>query len=184
MIHQRMRYSSYEEYADVEMGIRHPNSIDIGNWQWSEEGELFTPRAGTSIVIAAHNQNSQRGLVGHFGNIASADDEPTSHQNMFHHALEQVESLGELAATAIWMCGGAPNIAKDGSDANRGNRVYAERYLRRYIAELDTKPEVVVVEWSGEGRMVDVDLDCMTGILVVHNYPNEEQKVNPAGFRA
>lgn len=151
-------------------------SSDIGMSQWKAgAGSLLTTGASTCIILAAHNGETHRGLIGHFGAII-AERGGYEDGDMFRQAIEEVLRLGGLDTTSVWLGGGAPNIYK-GRDNVAEDRQYSQEKVEGMGVES-------VIEWSPAGHVIDAELDCQSGILVVHDYPETAVSLGSRAARA
>ena len=173
MFRERLRYENRSgiKFLFTEYNIR--EDIDMGSFRIGD-GTLFTSAAFTCIALAAHNSESGRGLVGHFNSIASLGQH--SSQEPFRDALSSIASLGKAEHTDIWLGGGSPSISR-GEDIVLTDRQLAEGAVTEFAANFRLPENHVEVEWSDEAHVVDVELDCPSGVLVVHDYPDMPMRV-------
>lgn len=146
------------------------DDVDMGGWKVSSK-ELKTSGASTCIVLAAHNESTRQGMIGHFSSIAEEPPGDFRHGQSFREAIAAINSLGDPTATTIWLGGGAPFI-EDGKDSVEQDRSLAEELTSQYIKDSVIPETQLEIEWSEQGRVLDIELNCEIGILVVHNYPN------------
>lgn len=159
----------YEGAGPVDLLFAHNAASDIAMGEWTRSDEmLYSLGASTCIILAAHNEETERGLMGHFSCISDGPDVPYSNQASFNEALAAIPDLGDPLMSSVFLGGGKPCVLDD-EDTVEADRVYAERAVMDVAQRIKLPGDQVVVEWSEADRAIDVELDCATGILVVHN---------------
>jgi hypothetical protein len=143
--------------------------IDPGKYHMGN-GNLVTTAASTCIVLAAHNEQTRRGLLGHFSAVTEESQEGQDSKRSLEKALDAVGSLGDPEATSIWLGGGAPHMQAE-IDMTEQDRAYVNRKVHEVAAGLKIGGDQIDIAWSGAGRVIDVELDCSKGVLVAHDYP-------------
>lgn len=168
-----LRYESSEPvsliFADSFVG-----EVDMGTWEISAD-RLFSMGVLTCIVLAAHNDETNRGLLGHFSAVAKPDA-GYSDKQIFQTALKEVANLGDPLATSLFLGGGTAHD-KTGIDTVEPDRRYAEERVREFCSDFRLPNDQVSIEWSQPDRAIDVELDCATGILAVHNSPKNSMRI-------
>jgi hypothetical protein len=141
----------------------------MGEWRISED-RLATYGASTCIVLAAHNSETGKGLLGHFSSISERESGNFRHGEEFRQSIDALSQLGEHQHNSIWLGAGKPLIV-DGIDTVMPDRKLAQRAILGYLDEHGTPIEQVKVVWSAPQRVMDVELNCLTGRLDVYDYP-------------
>lgn len=170
MEHKIQRFDSFSAMVNSKEGQELPRDIDMGEWGIGQD-ELMTFGASSCLVIAAHNEQTRRGLVGHFSSIAKSGGGEHRHQESFLSAVDGLNRLGNPQDNCIWLGGGAPHVM-NGVDESEPERQFAEIAIRRYIDENDMPIPQAKVQWSGPGSVVDIELDCPSGVLSINEYPD------------
>lgn len=146
--------------------------VDIGEWEISEGGDLMTSGSSSCILLVAHNEASRKGLLGHF----SAIDEPgqglKSDKASFLEAIAAIHGLGDPSQTSIWVGGGAPFTEGD-KDTAEPMRDFAEKTVHDTAKSLGLSAEQTRFQWSQPNHVLDIELDCQLGCLLVHDYPKQ-----------
>lgn len=140
--------------------------ISMGEWGTSY-GHLLTSGASTCTILAAYNNATRQGLLGHFSDVAG----DSANQNKFNEALSHIKDLGRLASTDIYLAGGSPFLDKNSQDTVEGDRNYCTSEVEKYLASQALSLSQLTVEWNGQGEVVDVEINCPEAILAVHDYP-------------
>jgi hypothetical protein len=144
---------------------------DIGQGEWRMgNGNLVTSAASTCIILAAHNEQTKRGLLGHFSAVTEESQEGQDSKRSLDEALDVIGSLGDPEATSIWLGGGTPHLQAE-IDTAEQDRAYVDRKIHEVAASLKIGEDQIDTAWSEAGHIIDVELDCAKGILVAHDYP-------------
>lgn len=141
------------------------DDIGMGEWRLGTN-TLISTSASTCILLAAYNDRTKRGLVGHFTALATKNAADRSDIMQFAEASREVKTLGDLEGTVAWLGGGALVRSMEAE-------VEADRLLaRKILSELSALPADDIAEtWSPADKTADVQLDCNSGLLAVHLYP-------------
>lgn len=146
--------STTDTAIHLENRQRHPSEeeVIVGEWRRSR-GKLFTNHACTCILLAAFNDESQEGLLGHF----DAFDEP------LESALEATRNLGGIATTDIWVGGACARLRDERTAAAiKEDRAYVLGRMQQL--GLPTP----LTRWlQGDEIGMHADLDCTNGTLRV-----------------
>lgn len=181
----RVEVLRYEDSGDVRTALIEADVEDIDTCKVSEPNEqLYTAGAGPCVVMAAHNQTTHKGLVGHFTGVEPSSPAreagiASDEIQTFEEAVQALLALGDPSETAIWLGGGAPFI-EAGRDTVNPSRQRAEEIIKQCVPEMGILSGNVQIEWSQRERVVSLELDCRLGFLVVHNYPAELQNWDEA----
>lgn len=169
----QLRKVQYEGAQPIQLLFCDPARGDIGMGESRVSSDrLLTTGVATCIVVAAHNQETRRGLLGHF--VTLSTDEAFSDKDSFHAALDDIAHLGNPLMTSVFLGGGTPFISEDdGQNVVTEDRRYAEEETRKLCAGFKLPSDQVIVEWSELGRAIDIELSCVEGVLVVHNSPKD-----------
>ncbi len=145
--------------------------INMGESRISSD-RLLTTGISTCTAIAAHNQETKRGLLGHFTTLST--DEKFSDKQNFHAALSNIVNLGDPLATSIFLGGATPLACENGGqDIITEDRQYAEAETRKLCDSFRLPSDQIMVEWSALNRAIDVELGCAEGILIIHDSPKD-----------
>jgi hypothetical protein len=171
MIYEVVKYEQAQAVQLMFSQEHGGRDIDTDDWEISDSG-LYTSGAAPCIVMAGHNPESGRGLLGHFPSVAdhrkAAGSEHT-HAEKFESAVEDLIRLGEPRTTEIWLGGGAPFMF-EGLDTVTPDREQARRVAADHLSKMDLTGDLLNIRWSDMGHSIDVELDCQAGILLVHDY--------------
>lgn len=145
---------------DISMG-----NFDIGN------GVLFSGGAAACVLLAAHNEDTDEGLVGHFASLVPMREGVRSDYGRFRRAVLAIPELGVEDLTTIWLGGtafrGADTRINDSLEADRETALHT---VRTIIEE----PKELVIDWAEPDTATDIELHCRLGALVVYSYDGDE----------
>ena len=175
-----LHYSHMPEPGDLLFSEDLSGDIEMGTWE-KGAGSLLSLAASTCIILAAHNDETKFGLLGHFSSIAEEGGDGYSDKESFRQAVAAISSLGNPGETSVWLGGGTSHVW-EGEDETEEDRLYAEKNVREHAAELRVHGDQVKAEWSAAKCVIDVELDCVSGILAVHSYPKEAVSTAAAAF--
>jgi hypothetical protein len=164
-----MRYERASEVKPLVPQSELLHDIGMGEFRVGNE-TLHSLAASTCIILAAHNSDSGYGLMGHFSSISEA--EGYNDRAMFEDSLLGIASIGEADTTSVWIGGGSPFENFFETDSVKSDRDFAEEKLKAFAANFRLPADQVCIAWSEPFRIVDAELDCPSGVLVVHDYPN------------
>lgn len=150
-----------------------------GGWRVSSS-DLSTIGVESCLALAAHNEVTRRGLLGHFSTISH--EAQLNHQlaeeqfdtAVFDEALAHLPDLGPTRATDIWL-GGAALQTESSLLINNGillDRRYGEEKVAEATRRFSYKDNAVKFDWSMPGRELHIRLDCVAGRLLIQ--PIEE----------
>ncbi len=177
MIYEYKQYTTPEAATELFAPERFANDLDMGEWSVSEQ-QLATSGVATCIVLAAHNQLTSRGLLGHFSAISFDEGEPSRFNNRqsFLDAIAGLPSLGEPAQTDVWLGGAAPALVDGKEYGTDTDKLEAEIAVLQYLDEYSQPEDRLRKQWSPQSNTVlAVELDCPSGKLVCHSYPSDDE---------
>jgi hypothetical protein len=159
--HDFSRETDHSDILQGEYGI----STDI----------LATFRVDNCIVLAAHNERANQGMLGHFSSIsptARANPELANEQfdtDTFMASVESLDDLGPTAQTSLWLGGAAlhPWSSLMTKASIRHDRRFAERQIHTVAAQIGIVVSNIMVDWNTSLHDLNVWLDCPSGLLVV-----------------
>ena len=169
----------YENRTDIEPRFVETGAllgVRIGEFAISEAG-LYTIGVASGIVVAGHNRESNKGLIGHFVSPTSKKEifgSSRTRAEEFEGVLEGLVQLGNFQSTKIWLGGAAPRQHR-GADVTSRDSKHAEETVVDYMEGRGLVGNPVHTRWSGLGRVIDVELDCQQGVLSVHEYPADNR---------
>ncbi len=158
----------FSEYDSLETSKFDPNliEVDVDELKYGKQS-LLTLGASTCLVIAAHNTDTNMGLLGHFSSPTKRKSQ-TSSSNIYEQALEALPKLGPTPRTSIWL-GGASPLRLGELDVSAENRQYAKDKLELYLDRFRLPETLVSVNWTPEMTRINASLACDTGHLVVES---------------
>lgn len=143
--------------------------VGMGEWRIREKGILVTVGASTCIVLAAHNEQTGKALLGHFASISSTAQR-YNNAPQFEQAVGSIDDIGDPTSTDVWLGGGASFLER-GVDVVETERLFAEERIARYLGENGLAGDRLTVAWSRPDQVIDVALDAFDGSLSVAGYP-------------
>lgn len=134
-------------------------------------GKLVTSLVGPCVVLAAHNDQTHEGLLGHFSGISvdggqkqpGADPKRYIGADAFNAALPLLGELGPAALTTVWL-GGA--CLRDETGPYADTKLERE-YAASRIISLESAWGGLMLDWNDDDCRIDVQLDCPSGIITV-----------------
>ncbi len=178
-----MRIIQAAEVGDFSDFIHTPDDeVDVVQGSWRHGGGRFSTFAvATCIALAARNEYTRRGLIGHFSSISpiSMRNPQLMHEQfdvrIFRQAVDYIPRLGPHAATTIWL-GGAALYAED-SSATRfsklADRQYAELQISKMIARTAIFDDALKIDWNTTENDLYIRLDTDLGELTVQPIAEE-----------
>jgi hypothetical protein len=175
MIYEALRYEGDDQLPQLLDSYKACEEVGLGDWKISSGG-LLTRGVSSCIALAAHNGATRKGLLGHFNSITAPKSRRYSGEKKFHEALSAIDLLGEPASTEVWLGGGRP-LLEGSNDIVRQDREFAQQKVREHLNGYEPPSSQLKVDWSDPERIIDVELDCETGILIVHNTSKAQRRV-------
>jgi hypothetical protein len=175
LIHMRIDKSSEAIRLNDDL-ITTGQSIDVVQGEWRiGTGKLSTIGVASCLALAAHNEATRKGLLGHFSTISpEAQSNPKLACEQFNditfdEALAHLPELGPVRETYIWLGGAA--LQSDRSLTVNSSIMSDRRYGRTKLAETAArfgfKDTAINLGWSPPDSEVYIRLDCEAGRLLV-----------------
>lgn len=150
--------------------------VEVGQGEWkSGQAEFLTSGVDSCVVLAALNEKSSKGMLGHFSCVAphsSAIPELENEQSdtlLFNAAVKNIIHLGDPCYTSIWLggCAMRPESSIRVQQSIRMDRAYAEQKIEELRRQIGLQPEATTAEWNLSPYDIQVTLNCHLGLLFV-----------------
>lgn len=148
--------------------------VDQGEWRYSSES-ISTFPVVSCVAVAAHNETTKRGLIGHFSSISRLAQlnrwlrREHLDTDAFNQAIDFLPTLGPLPTTYLWLGGAALHTEESPEIQNAilADRRYAEDRITDMATRNNLSKEQITLSWNKTEYDLYIHLNCRTGLLLI-----------------